>query len=77
MVFGDIADRLDVGRVPNLHMAFGVGRRFCPGSRLGRLEGRIAFPRLFERFPDMRLAATPTRRPTAVFRGLEHLPVVL
>jgi cytochrome P450 len=77
-VFGDTADRLDIGRVPNLHIAFGVGRHFCPGSRLGRLEGRIAFPRLFERFPDLRLADTPpTRRHTAVFRGLERLPVVL
>jgi cytochrome P450 len=77
-VFGDRADHLDVGRTPNLHIAFGVGRHFCPGSRLGRLEGRIAFPRLFERFPDLRLAATPpVRRPTAVFRGLERLPVVL
>lgn len=77
-VFGAHADRLDVGRVPNLHIAFGVGRHFCPGSRLGRLEGRIAFPRLFERFPDLRLADTPpTRRPTAVFRGLERLPVRL
>jgi cytochrome P450 len=77
-VFGDTADRLDVGRVPNLHVAFGVGRHFCPGSRLGRLEGRIAFPRLFERFPRLRLADTPpTRRPTGVFRGLERLPVRL
>jgi cytochrome P450 len=77
-VFGDTSERLDVGRVPNLHIAFGVGRHFCPGSRLARLEGRIAFPRLLERFPDMHLGDTPpTRRPTAVFRGLEHLPVVL
>jgi cytochrome P450 len=77
-VFGDTSDRLDVGRVPNLHIAFGVGKHFCPGSRLGRLEGRIAFPRLFERFPDLHLADTPpTRRHTAVFRGLERLPVEL
>jgi cytochrome P450 len=74
----DPADRLDIGRAPNLHIAFGVGRHFCPGSRLGRLEGRIAFPRLLERFPDLRRAATPpVRRPTAVFRGLERLPVIL
>jgi cytochrome P450 len=77
-VFGDTAECLDIGRVPNLHIAFGVGRHFCPGSRLARLEGRIAFPRLLERFPDMQLGDTPpTRRSTAVFRGLEHLPVVL
>lgn len=77
-VFGDGADRLDIGRIPNLHIAFGVGRHFCPGSRLGRLEGRIAFPRLLDRFPNLRLAdSPPVRRRTAVFRGLERLPVTL
>jgi pimeloyl-[acyl-carrier protein] synthase len=77
-VFGDSADRLDIGRHPNPHIAFGVGRHFCPGARLGRLEGRIAFPRLLERFPDMSIGEEPpTRRPTAVFRGLERFPVVL
>jgi cytochrome P450 len=77
-VFGDTADRLDTGRQPNPHIAFGVGRHFCPGARLGRLEGRIAFPQLLERFPDIRLGdEPPTRRATAVFRGLERLPVVL
>jgi len=77
-VFGDAAERLDIGRIPNLHIAFGVGKHFCPGSRLGRLEGRIAFPRLLERFPDLHLAPTPpTRRQTAVFRGLERLPVII
>jgi cytochrome P450 len=45
---------------------------------LARLEGRIAFPRLVQRFPEIRLGAeAPTRRPTAVFRGLAHLPVVV
>ena len=72
-VFGDRADRLDIGCIPHRHI-----EHFCPGSRLGRLEGRIAFPRLLERFPDLRLAPTPpTRRQTAVFRGLEHLPVII
>jgi cytochrome P450 len=77
-VFGDSAGRLDTRRIPNPHIAFGVGRHFCPGARLGRLEGKIAFPRLLERFPDLRLGEQPpVHRPTAVFRGLERLPVRL
>lgn len=77
-VFGSTADRVDVGRDPNPHLAFGQGRHVCPGARVARLEGRIAFPRLAERFPAMRLGDTaPTRRPTAVFRGLQELPVRL
>jgi cytochrome P450 len=77
-VFGPTADRVDVGRNPNPHVAFGQGRHVCPGARLARLEGRIAFPRLVQRFPAMRLGSRPpVHRPTAVLRGLEHLPVVL
>ncbi|MEZ5412439.1 MAG: cytochrome P450 [Acidimicrobiales bacterium] len=77
--FGPDADELDVGRSPNYHLAFGLGRHFCPGARLSRLEARVAFPALLERFPDLRLidGDPPVYRPTAVLRGLEHLPVTL
>lgn len=74
--FGDRADRLDVGRDPNYHLSFGLGRHFCPGARLSRLEARVAVPALIERFPDLRLAEESWRhRETAVLRGLESLPI--
>lgn len=77
--FGSDADELDVGRTPNYHLAFGLGRHFCPGARLSRLEARVALPALLERFPDLRLADgdPPAYRPTAVLRGLERLPVTV
>jgi len=69
-------DALDVDRQPNPHLAFGAGIHFCPGAQLTRLEARAALPRLLERFPHLRRAdGDAVRRPTAVLRGFEHLPV--
>jgi cytochrome P450 len=75
--FGPTADRLDVGRKPNYHLAFGLGHHFCPGAKLSRLEARAAIPVLLRRLPGLRLAADEpwAYRPTAVLRGLERLPV--
>jgi cytochrome P450 len=68
--------RLDLGRSPNPHLAFGLGTHFCPGAQLSRIEARAAIPALLRRFPTLRLAESPpVRRRTAVLRGLEHLPV--
>jgi cytochrome P450 len=72
----DEPDRLDLGRTPNPHLAFGLGTHFCPGAALSRIEARAAIPALLRRFPRLRLgAALPVRRSTAVLRGLERLPV--
>jgi cytochrome P450 len=72
------ADRLDVARDPNPHVAFGLGTHFCPGAQLTRIEARAAIRALLARFPRLRLGnASPVRRPTAVLRGLETLPVRL
>lgn len=72
------AQRFDIGRAPNRHLAFGMGPHFCIGSPLARLEGRIALTRLIERFPALRLApeaSPPAWRRSLVFRALERLPL--
>jgi cytochrome P450 len=70
-------DRLDLGREPNPHLAFGRGIHHCLGAPLARLEGQVAIPRLLERFPRLRLAGEPRLRPNVVLRGLEALPVAV
>jgi cytochrome P450 len=61
-------------RVP--HVAFGGGAHICIGAPLARLEAQVALPRLFARFPNLRLAdpdAPPVWRTLPFFRGLERL----
>jgi cytochrome P450 len=67
-------DRLDVGRSPNRHLAFGSGPHQCAGMHLARLEGKVAIGRFLARFPTYRLAGQPTRGGRARFRGFLTLP---
>lgn len=69
-------DRLDLGRTPNPHLAFGLGTHFCPGAMLSRLEARLAIGALLARFSRLRLGAEDiVRRPTIVLRSLDRLPI--
>jgi len=58
-------------------LSFGGGAHFCIGSALARLEGAVAFPRLFSRFPALASAGEPTRRQTFLLRGFDALPVTV
>jgi cytochrome P450 family 142 subfamily A polypeptide 1 len=68
----------DVGRTPNEHVAFGFGPHFCLGAALARLELTVAFERVLERLPDLRLAdpEEPALRPASFVSGYEEMPVV-
>jgi hypothetical protein len=69
------AERFDVGRKPNRHVAFGQGEHVCVGMNVARMEGRIALGRLLARFPQIELDGTPERDRRIRFRGLRRLPV--
>src|SRR6202158_2408503 len=49
-------ERLDLGREPNPHVAFGYGMHYCLGASLARLEAQIAIATLFRRVPNLKLA---------------------
>jgi cytochrome P450 len=69
---------LDLGRNATGHLALGHGIHFCLGAPLARLEGRVAFERLFARFPELSLAAEPSGlrwHSGLIMRGLHELPV--
>ncbi len=71
-------DRLDIGREPNHHFTFGSGAHVCIGAGLARLEGRIAFDSLLDRFAGIELAGEARWRLDRVnARGLACLPVRL
>ncbi|MBT2234253.1 cytochrome P450 [Nonomuraea sp. NEAU-A123] len=65
--FMEEAEGLDITRGAPGHLAFGHGVHHCLGAPLARMEMRIAFPALFQRFPKLRAVA-----PVADFRSF-HL----
>lgn len=70
------ADRFDVARQPNEHVAFGAGGpHFCLGASLARLEARVMFEEMLERLPNL-APAGPVRRLQSMFiNGIKSLPV--
>ncbi|MEU3855689.1 cytochrome P450 [Streptomyces sp. NPDC029554] len=71
---------LDITRDQQTHIAFGHGIHHCLGAPLARIEARIAFRTLLDRFPELRLAAPAqsiTRIPSMIINGISALPVYL
>ncbi|MFI6502365.1 cytochrome P450 [Nonomuraea typhae] len=61
------------------HLSFGHGPRLCVGSNLARVELTAVFSRLFQRFPDLRLAVPMEELPRIrgmIADGFAELPVV-
>jgi cytochrome P450 len=54
--FTDSPEVLDIRRGAPGHLAFGHGVHHCLGAPLARMEMRIAFPALLQRFPMLALA---------------------
>ncbi|MCH6161746.1 cytochrome P450 [Streptomyces marispadix] len=70
---------LDLHRRQGGHLAFGHGIHQCLGQQLARVEMRVAFRALIDRFPTLRLAVpaeeVALRPETADVYGVKSLPV--
>jgi len=73
----DRPEQLDIARGSKRHLSFGRGIHHCLGAPLARMEGQIAFQRLFDRHETIRLAGDPRFKDHIVLRGVEALPVDL
>lgn len=68
--------RFDIARPQHGHLAFAVGMHACPGRHLARMEAAIAWRKMLDRFPGLRLAAPlAERRVSLAFNGWDTLLV--
>ncbi|MGW3356716.1 cytochrome P450 family protein [Streptomyces bungoensis] len=78
---GPDADRFNVLRTADRDiLGFGHGTHRCLGAPLGEIEAASALSRLFEGFPEVRLACAPEELaplPTFMLNGYRALPVLL
>src|SRR3954463_5839438 len=70
-------ENLDIGRMPNRHLAFATGAHQCAGMALARLEGAIAISRFLARFPGYALDGPPVRGGRVRFRGFLSVPCAI
>ncbi|WP_218004379.1 cytochrome P450 [Microtetraspora niveoalba] len=76
-VFAD-PEVFDIGRDPNPQIGFGGGgAHFCLGNHLAKLELRVLFEVLSERFPNIAQAGEASRLRSNFINGIKSLPVTL
>jgi cholest-4-en-3-one 26-monooxygenase len=68
--------RFNIERSPNEHVAFGGGGpHFCLGANLARMEIRVMFDELLDRWPELELAGEPQRLRSNFINGIKHIPL--
>jgi cytochrome P450 len=73
-VFRD-ADRFDIRRQPNPHLAFGHGPHFCLGAHLARIQMRALFDEVLARTSSLGYAGEPSYLRSSFQRGVKRLAV--
>ena len=71
-------ESFDIHRLQNRHLSFGLGPHFCLGAPLARLEARVLFKELFNRFSLVESSRSDIERGgTLLLRGFTKLPVLV
>jgi cytochrome P450 len=69
------ANKFDITRSPNKHLAFGFGVHFCLGAQLARMEARALFHELLPRLKTVDFNGDPKWMQTVFVGGLKSLPL--
>ena len=69
------ADRFDVARTPNHHLAFGIGEHFCLGASFARMQLRCILREVLTRLPDLALAGPCELQRGTLIHGVKRMPV--
>jgi cytochrome P450 len=69
------AERFDLRRSPNEHVALGHGEHFCLGANLARLELKVMLDEVLNRLPDLEVSGTVQRLYSNLVAGIKHMPV--
>jgi len=73
--YWDDADRFDIARRPNSHLAFGVGIHNCVGQIVARAELAAVFQALAQKVERIELAGDAVWRPNNAIHALDRMPV--
>ncbi len=69
------ADKFNVARSPNEHIAFGGGEHFCLGSHIARAEIQVMLREILMRLPDIEQAGAAEFLASNFISGPSKLPV--
>ena len=67
--------KFDIERVPNRHLAFGYGPHVCLGQHLAKMEIRVFFEELLNRFDHFELDGPPAWLASNFVSGLKRMPI--
>lgn len=71
------ADRFDIGRTPNRHLAFAAGPHFCLGNHLARMNMEAVFSQLLTRYTQIGMTSEPVFKSGLSLRGPKSLPIAV
>lgn len=73
----DRPDTVDLRRVPNPHLAFGVGPHYCIGAQLAKIEATALFTALLPHLTRLERAGPTARLESNFMNGIKALPLRL